>query len=372
MIKTIKYQSQSVAKYYFVAALLLFVGQIIFGLAMGLQYIIGDFLFPAIPFNVARMVHTNLLIVWLLFGFMGSAYYLVPEEAETELYSPKLALVLFWVFLVAGALTVVGYLSLPYAKLAELTGNEYLQTMGREFLEQPLPTKVGIVVVALGFLFNITMTVLKGRKTTITNILLFGLWGVAIFFLFAFYNPANLALDKMYWWYVVHLWVEGVWELIMASVLAFLMIKLNGIDREYPNKPGETLRDAKDIMSPSAMHPAFYGNFDWHSCVHGHWLVVRILRLMPDVPGAAEARRQLDAHLTAENLAVEAAYFEPRDNRSFERMYGWAWALRLAAVHRAACSAQRVPRISFPARPPCLPRPRSSARSATPSSARRN
>ena len=76
---------------YFIAAIGLFVGQIIFGLIMGLQYIIGDFLFPEIPFNVARMVHTNLLIVWLLFGFMGAAYYMVPEEAETELYSPKLA-----------------------------------------------------------------------------------------------------------------------------------------------------------------------------------------------------------------------------------------------------------------------------------------
>src|SRR4029079_4953365 len=74
------------------------------------------------------------------------------------------------------------------------------------------------------------------RKTTVTNVLLFGLWGVAIFFLFAFYVPKNLAVDKMYWWYVVHLWVEGVWELIMASVLAFLMIKLNGIDREVVEK----------------------------------------------------------------------------------------------------------------------------------------
>ncbi len=61
-------------------------------------------------------------------------------------------------------------------------------------------------------LFNVTMTSLKGRKTVVTNILIFGLWGVAIFFLFAFYNPTNLALDKMYWWYVVHLWVEGVWD----------------------------------------------------------------------------------------------------------------------------------------------------------------
>ncbi|MBI5923968.1 cbb3-type cytochrome c oxidase subunit I [Aquabacterium sp.] len=236
MIKTLKYQSQSVATYYFVAALLLFVGQIVFGLAMGLQYIIGDFLFPAIPFNVARMVHTNLLIVWLLFGFMGSAYYLVPEEAETELYSPKLALVLFWVFLVAGALTVLGYLMVPYAKLAELTGNDLLNTMGREFLEQPLPTKVGIVVVALGFLFNITMTLLKGRKTSISLVLHLGLWGLAIMFLFSFVNPHNLVRDKMYWWFVVHLWVEGVWELILGALLAFVLIKTTGVDREVIDK----------------------------------------------------------------------------------------------------------------------------------------
>lgn len=91
------------------------------------------------------MVHTNLLIVWLLFGFMGAAYYLVPEKTETELHSPLLAHLMFWIFLAAGALTIVGYLAVPYATLAHLTGNEVLETMGREFLEQPLPTKVGIV-----------------------------------------------------------------------------------------------------------------------------------------------------------------------------------------------------------------------------------
>ncbi|HOK11055.1 MAG TPA: nitric-oxide reductase large subunit, partial [Ottowia sp.] len=69
-IPTLKYQSQAVAKPYFIAAIALFIGQILFGLVMGIQYIHGDFLFPFIPFNVARMVHTNLLIVWLLFGFM--------------------------------------------------------------------------------------------------------------------------------------------------------------------------------------------------------------------------------------------------------------------------------------------------------------
>jgi len=167
---------------------------------------------------------------------MGGAYYMIPEEAETELFSPKLALILFWVFLVAGALTIVGYLTVPYATLAEMTGNNLLETMGREFLEQPLPTKLGIVVVALAFLFNITMTVLKGKKTSISIVLLVGLWGLAVFFLFSFYNPVNVVLDKFFWWWTVHLWVEGVWELILGSFLAFVLIKTTGVDREVIEK----------------------------------------------------------------------------------------------------------------------------------------
>ncbi len=232
----LKYQSQAVAKPYFYAAIGLFVLQIIFGLILGMQYVVGDFLFPHIPFNIARMVHTNLLIVWLLFGFMGAAYYLVPEETQREIHSQKLALILFWVFLIAGVLTVAGYLLLPYARLAELTGNDFLPTMGREFLEQPTITKIGIVIVALGFLYNIGMTILSGRKTVINVVLLTGLIGLAVMFLFSFYNPDNLVRDKFYWWWVVHLWVEGVWELILGSILAFVLIKTTGVDREVVDK----------------------------------------------------------------------------------------------------------------------------------------
>ncbi len=231
-----KYQSQSIAKLYFIAAIGLFVGQILFGVTMGLQYVVGDFLFPELPFNVARMVHTNLLIVWLLFGFMGSAYYLVPEESERELYAPWLAKLIFWIFLVAGALTILGYLLVPYATLAEITMNDLLPNMGRDFLEQPTITKIGIVIVALAFLFNIGMTILTGRKTVINLVLITGLIGLAVFFLFSFYNPDNLVLDKYFWWFVVHLWVEGVWELIMASLLAYVLIKVTGVDREVIEK----------------------------------------------------------------------------------------------------------------------------------------
>ncbi|CUW41082.1 Nitric oxide reductase subunit B [Magnetospirillum sp. XM-1] len=217
-----KYESQKVALYYFAGALGLFVAQVLFGVVLGTIVVVPNTLSELLPFNIARMIHTNALIVWLLMGFFGCAYYLIPEESETELHSPKLAIIQFWLFLFGAAAAVVGYLF----RIHE----------GREFLEQPLWIKLAIVVVALMFLYNVTLTVMKGRKTVITNVLLLGLWGIAVFFLFSLYNPSNLILDKVFWWWVVHLWVEGVWELVMASVLAFLMIKMTGVDREVVEK----------------------------------------------------------------------------------------------------------------------------------------
>ncbi|MCF6253674.1 MAG: cbb3-type cytochrome c oxidase subunit I [Thiomicrorhabdus sp.] len=231
-----KYSSQMVAKPYFIFALILLAGEILFGLILGLQYINGDFLFPEIPFNVARMVHTNLLIVLILFGFMGASYYLVPEESERELWSPLLAKITFWVFAAAGVVTILGYLFVPYATLAEITYNNVFPTMGRAFLEQPTIIKIGIVLVVLSFILNIGMTVLKGRKTVITVVLLTGLVAMAVFFLFAFYVPDNLVLDKFFWWFVIHLWVEGVWELILGAILSFVLIKVTGVDREHIDK----------------------------------------------------------------------------------------------------------------------------------------
>ena len=108
--------------------------------------------------------------------------------------------------------------------------------MGREFLEQPTITKIGIVLVCLSYVFNIGMTILKGRKTVINMVLITGLIGLAVFFLFSFYNPDNLVLDKYFWWWVVHLWVEGVWELILGAILAFVVIKVTGVDREVVEK----------------------------------------------------------------------------------------------------------------------------------------
>ena len=218
-----KYQSQSVALPYFVGALVIFALQLVFGLIGATMYIAPN-LIPTdiLPFSVVRMIHTNALIVWLLLGFFGSTFYLLPEETERELYSPMLARVQFWVFFVAAVVIVVGYLFGNYD--------------GRSYLEQPIYLKVGIVLVVLMFLYNTSLTVLRGRRTVITGILMLGLWGIAVFFLFAFYVPANVVIDKMFWWWVVHLWVEAVWELVMASILAFLLIKLTGVDRDVMEK----------------------------------------------------------------------------------------------------------------------------------------
>ncbi|UWQ07861.1 cbb3-type cytochrome c oxidase subunit I [Aliiroseovarius crassostreae] len=225
-----KYQTQKIAYWYFLAAMILFAVQVSGGLIAGWIYVQPNFLSEILPFNIIRMLHTNSLVVWLLLGFFGAAYFLIPEEAEREIHSPMIAYLQLILLLVGTLGVVVTYVFNLFH------GNWFLGMEGREFIEQPVWVKLGIVVAALMFLYNVTMTVLKGRKTAITNVLLLGLWGLALLFLFAFYNPHNLALDKMFWWYIVHLWVEGTWELVMASILAYLMLKMTGVDREIIEK----------------------------------------------------------------------------------------------------------------------------------------
>jgi hypothetical protein len=110
----------------------------------------------------------------------------------------------------------------------------------------------------------------------------------------------------------------------------FARIALDCISREYPNKPEHVMNDGKDVQGPRALHPAFYGCFDWHSAVHGHWMLVRLLRLFPDLPEAAEIRSALRRNLNAENIKVEVEYLDQPGRKSFERTYGWAWLLKLA------------------------------------------
>ncbi len=115
------------------------------------------------------------------------------------------------------------------------------------------------------------------------------------------------------------------------QVAAFADLALKGMDQEYPNKPATVMAGPESVLSPREMFPAFFGCFDWHSSVHGHWMLVRLLQQYPQHPLAAGIRQRLDEHLTAGHLQQEAEFFAQPHNRNFERMYGWAWALRLIA-----------------------------------------
>jgi hypothetical protein len=121
----------------------------------------------------------------------------------------------------------------------------------------------------------------------------------------------------------------------LAIASQFARLALACIQRELPNHIMHVVNGPDDVQRPRALHPAFYGCFDWHSAVHGHWMLVRLARSHADLPEVPAIRAALDAHLTAPNIAVEVAYFAGPHRASYERPYGWAWLLQLAAELRA-------------------------------------
>jgi hypothetical protein len=120
-----------------------------------------------------------------------------------------------------------------------------------------------------------------------------------------------------------------------AAAARFAGLALKCLHAEYPNHISHTLDSDADAMPPHVLTPAFYGCYDWHSDVHGHWLLVRLVRLMPDAPFAAAARAELGRSLTAANIAGEVAYLRRAGRASFERPYGLAWLLQLSAELRS-------------------------------------
>jgi hypothetical protein len=121
-------------------------------------------------------------------------------------------------------------------------------------------------------------------------------------------------------------------RLQLTSDLAadFVAIALGHVRREYPNKLDHVLAGAEDARTPSALHPIFYGSLDWHSCVHGYWMLARLLRRFPDQPRSRDIVDLFDEQFVAEKVAAECAYLARPTARGFERPYGWAWLLKLA------------------------------------------
>jgi len=113
-----------------------------------------------------------------------------------------------------------------------------------------------------------------------------------------------------------------------ANRLAGLPLKC--MQQEFPNKLGQVLGTEEDLQTPKTLHPAFYGCFDWHSSVHGHWMLVELLKRFPDLETAGQIKKQLAENISAANIKQEVAYFEGKHNTSYERTYGWAWLLKLS------------------------------------------
>jgi len=218
-----RYKSQSVAYWYFAVAMVLFGLQLVFGLLSAAKYLGPDPLLYILPFDVTKVIHTNLLIVWVLAGFMGATYWVVPEESRTELHSVKLAYVQLVLWVLMGVTAIVGYL--------------FRYGTGNKLLEQPLPHKFVIVICMLIFLYNIGMTIKKaGRFTTTEGVLVLGLASAAVLYFPALFEYENYTVSIYYRWWTIHLWVEGVWMMIMGSFLAYLLIRLSGADREVMEK----------------------------------------------------------------------------------------------------------------------------------------
>ena len=120
-------------------------------------------------------------------------------------------------------------------------------------------------------------------------------------------------------------------SLAPADASRFAQIALANIDREYPCKLDHVIAGPADVVQSRTLHPAFFGSFDWHSCVHAHWLLVRLLKVAPELAGTDAIRSRLDASFAAKRIDAEVEYLRRPEARAFERTYGWAWLLKLAA-----------------------------------------
>lgn len=218
-----KFKSQKIAYLFFATCMLLFSLQLVYGFIMGFAHMGMDGLHDIIPFHVARATHTNLLVMWLLAGFMGAAYWIVPDESDRELVSPKLAVVQWAGLVIVGVTAIIGF--------------HFNWWEGRKFLEIPRPLDYLVVADVLLFIYLIGATIWKSKRYSTTSmVLFFGLLMAALLYLPGMIPTVNQTVDSYWRWWVVHLWVEGVWELIMGAIMSYLLIKLTGIDREIIEK----------------------------------------------------------------------------------------------------------------------------------------
>jgi nitric oxide reductase subunit B len=226
-----KYQSQKIALYFYTFSMVLFLVQVVVGVVAAVQFIWPEFF--VLNFNTIRTLHINALVVWLLCGLMGATYYVVPEESEGELWSVRLALFQFWATVATITLVVLGYIWMGLDPQANrfVMGTTLLNE-GREYIEAPRWADGLIAFSVILFLVNIFMTMYKTKKWTgIQGTLLGGLIFLTLMYLPGMFYTNSMVKDQFWWWWVIHLWVEGAWEVIAGALLAFMLSKVTNAPR---------------------------------------------------------------------------------------------------------------------------------------------
>ena len=220
---------QRVAVRYFVVAIALFLAQIVFGVLAGLQFVYPELFYNVLDFSVNRMVHINAMVVWLLFGFIGSVYWLIEDEAGTELVGLRLAHANFWVLTGAVAAVVVVYLFVQIGPGTQ--ASIWLINEGREYIEAPRWADIGIVACMLAFFYNVAATFMKGRWSGISGVLVLDLVALAGLYLAGTFYTTNISVDQYWWWWVIHLWVEATWEVLVGCIMAWGLMHTLGTSR---------------------------------------------------------------------------------------------------------------------------------------------
>jgi len=223
-------ESKQLATWYFTFAIILFGAQLLFGLVAAIQYVMPGFLFELLDFSVARMIHINALVVWMVFAMFGSVYWLLPDETGIETVGIKIGKLLYWVFVAAIVVVVLVYLFIQVGPADEMS--IWFIHEGREYIEAPRWADWGIVVVALGFVANLFMTGIKGKQTGIVTVLMADMLAFAGLYLAGMFFTDNISVDQYWWWWVIHLWVEATWEVFVGALAAYALITIIGAKRQ--------------------------------------------------------------------------------------------------------------------------------------------
>ena len=219
------YLSQKLAIKYLIAAFTLFGVMIVAGLLAAAYYIQPSLLFDTLNFNTAKILHIDTLVVWNLMGFFGAVYWFLPEEVEREVVGIKFANLMFYVFLLAFAIVAGVFIFVQYGKGDEFS--LWFINQGRKYVEAPRWAALGILAIVATFMFNIIATAIKARKMTgILGVLIVDLIPLFVLYLDAFPATTNMSKDMYWWWWLVHLWVEATWEVLIACIMAWALMRL--------------------------------------------------------------------------------------------------------------------------------------------------